>query len=301
MPKGLKEFVLSLASVTRAPSASFTPPPIAETTSTTSASFAQAAAVQPAAASQPTTQRFGGGKKKGLPGMAIPVAGDSGNRTNRTCTSCNSGVSPLPGMHSCHTPAQLSPPYHTPLRATPQPERTSPSVIGANESGESSFCSASERNPDTHHRHVPHLVCIRSCPRTALSYNCHPPNPTQNLGAACRCASESQSGFFSSSEHDPTEHDTFDYDEWHDDDDYGEYGGYDSDAAPAPSAADGATKRRGELWCASEVYPCGIQSLLDEENLHAARGYCCPCGEDCLARVSLIEVYEHRKAAVRCV
>lgn len=60
------------------------------------------------------------------------------------------------------------------------------------------------------------------------------------------------------------------------------------------------TRLPGELWVAKDVYPCGMVSLLDEENLHAARDYQCPCGKECLKRVSFIELYEHRKECVRC-
>lgn len=76
--------------------------------------------------------------------------------------------------------------------------------------------------------------------------------------------------------------------------------GFDEDDV-APSTSSSTSHRRGELWRASDVYPAGISSLLDEDNLHAARGYDCPCGEQCLARVTFIELYEHRKEAVRCV
>ena len=58
-------------------------------------------------------------------------------------------------------------------------------------------------------------------------------------------------------------------------------------------------QRRGELWAAKSVYPAGIASLLDEENLAAAREYECPCGNKCLSRVSFIDVYEFRKECVR--
>ena len=47
------------------------------------------------------------------------------------------------------------------------------------------------------------------------------------------------------------------------------------------------------------MYPAGIASLLDEENLAAAREYECPCGNKCLSRVSFIEVYEFRKECAR--
>ena len=76
--------------------------------------------------------------------------------------------------------------------------------------------------------------------------------------------------------------------------------GFDEDDV-APSTSSSTSHRRGELWRTSDVYPAGISSLLDEDNLHAARRYNCPCGEQCLARVTFIELYEHRKEAVRCV
>ena len=60
-------------------------------------------------------------------------------------------------------------------------------------------------------------------------------------------------------------------------------------------------QRRGELWAAKSVYPAGIASLLDEENLAAAREYECPCGNKCLSRVSFIDVYEFRKECVRYI
>ena len=107
----------------------------------------------------------------------------------------------------------------------------------------------------------------------------------QNSGC---CGSESDSGWA----HNTSSWD-HDWDDWHSDpEDWA-----DDDEADNTQP----TCRPGELWAAAAVYPAGICSMLDEENLHAAREYSCTCGKACLSRVSFIDLYEVRKESVRYV
>lgn len=49
------------------------------------------------------------------------------------------------------------------------------------------------------------------------------------------------------------------------------------------------------LWDGRQVYPNGVQNWRDAKNCEAAAQYDCPCGERCLSRMGVIEIYEHRK------